>query len=93
MSVAPRPTAARFSIKPSDHYYLRDGELVETKSRQRHADLYVFAWHPEEDLKSANHRRPDQWKFFVVAESELPPLQDPPPKTISIGLKKAQGVC
>ena len=84
---APRPTAARFSIKPSDNYFLQDGTLVKTPL-QRHADLYVFAWHPEENLKIANHRRPDQWKFFVVAESELPTLPDPPPKNISIGLKE-----
>ena len=66
---------------------MQDGTLVKTPL-QRHADLYVFAWHPEENLKIANHRRPDQWKFFVVAESELPTLPDPPPKNISIGLKE-----
>ena len=85
----PPPTAARFAIKPSAHYYLRDGKLVKTQLR-RHADFYVFAWHPEEDLKIADHRRPDQWKFFVVAESKLPCIQDPPPKDMSIGLKKVK---
>ena len=61
----------------------------ETSPPQRQADIYVFAWHPEEDLKIADHRRPDQWKFFVVAEEKLPrlpdPLPDPLPNT-TIGL-------
>ena len=40
--------------------------------KQREVDLYVFAWHPEKDPEIAGHRRPDQWKFFVVAETCLP---------------------
>ena len=40
--------------------------------KQRLADLYVFAWHPEEDPDIADHRRPEQWTFFVVAERSLP---------------------
>ena len=57
---------------------------------RRHADLYVFAWHPVKDLKIADHRCPGQWEFFVVAESKLPCIQDPPPKAMSIGLKKVK---
>ena len=29
-------------------------------------------WHPAQDAEIADHRRPDQWKFFVVAEENLP---------------------
>ena len=55
----PQPNPAQFAISPSDHYYRRDGKLVKTQRLRRHADLYVFAWHPEHDLKIADHRRPD----------------------------------
>ena len=69
---------------------MRDGTQVKTPLR-RHADLYVFAWHPEEDLKIADHRRPDQWKFFVVAERCLLP---PEKKGIALGpLKKLVDNC
>ena len=37
----------------------------------RNADLFVFAWHPITD-PIADHRDPDQWLFYVVAESALP---------------------
>ena len=85
----PRPYPGRFGIKPSKGYYLEDGTWKETSPPQRHADIYVFAWHPEEDLKIADHRRPDQWKFFVVAEEKLPRLPDPLPDPLpnmTIGL-------
>lgn len=79
----PPPTRGRFSIKPRNYFYLRDGTLVETPLR-RHADLYLFAWHPEADLRIADHRHSGQWKFFVVAESDLPTTPHPPPKSMSI---------
>ena len=43
--------------------------------KQRAVDLYVFAWHPVQDADIADHRRPDQWEFFVVAEESLPQKQ------------------
>ena len=82
----PKKTPAKFSIKPRKYCYLRDGTLVETEPPRRHADIYVFAWHPEDDLKIADHRRPDQWEFFVVAERCLRP---PEKKGLALGpLKK-----
>ena len=75
----PPPYRGRFGIKkPSKGYYLEDGTWKETSPPQRHADIYVFAWHPVTDLRNpdrrrrADHRRPDQWEFFVVAEESLP---------------------
>ena len=68
--------------KPSNGYYSEDGEWKETRPPQRHADIYVFAWHPVKDLRNADrrlradHRRPDQWRFFVVAEGNLPEPKD-----------------
>jgi hypothetical protein len=42
--------------------------------------IYIFAWHPVEDVALADHRMPAQWQFFVVSEVELPAGQ----KTISL---------
>ena len=61
----------RFSIKPNKGYYSEDGAWIATKE-QRQADLYVFAWHPEENLDIVDQRCPDQWEFFVVADEYLP---------------------
>lgn len=45
----------------------------------RFADIYIFAWHPERDPDTADHRRAEQWHFFVVPEHQLPSQ-----KTISL---------
>ena len=66
------PAHGKFDIEPRTGYYSEDGAWTKTPQPQRHADLYVFAWHPEKDADIADHRRPDQWKFFVVAETCLP---------------------
>lgn len=73
------PARGRFDIRRRKGYYSEDGTWTETPQRKRHACLYVFAWHPGKDA-DADHRRPDQWEFFVVAETCLPLEQD------SIGL-------
>lgn len=46
----------------------------------RSADLYVMAWHDEADPNIADHRLPEQWRFYVVPEHRLPPGQ----KSISL---------
>ena len=66
------PGRGKFDIEPSKGYTSEDGVWTETPQPQRHADLYVFGWHPEKDADIADHRRPDQWEFFVVAETRLP---------------------
>ena len=81
----PEPSRGRFGInKPSCYYYLENGKYVKTKL-QRHADLYVFAWHPETDLNQADHRRPDQWNFFVIPEECLPRPKDSKTDSITPG--------
>ena len=55
--------------------------------KQREVDLYVFAWHPVQDADIADHRRPDQWEFFVVAEGNLPQ------KKQTIGLEALTRLC
>ena len=75
----PPPARGRLGIqKPNEGYYLEDGRYQKTTLPQRHADIYVFAWHPVTCLRNADrrlradHRRPDQWKFFVAPEKCLP---------------------
>ena len=64
----------KFDIAPRSGY---DGEngWVATEPPQRHADLYVMAWHDETDPNVADHRLPEQWRFYVVPEHRLPPGQ------------------
>ena len=38
----------------------------------RNADIFIFAWHPIAD-DTADHRDPEQWLFYVVPETALPP--------------------
>ena len=58
---------------------LDETERVGHLSRQAH--LYVFAWHGGSDER-ADQRDPEQWRFFVAAESDLPRNQK------SIGLAR-----
>ncbi len=75
------PRRPRFDITPQQGYYLNgDADWVSTPL-QRQADIYVFAWHPEREEQLADHRCPEQWRFFVVSERRLPRRQK------SIGLR------
>lgn len=42
------------------------------KPSDRLSDIYVFAWHPEPDLGLADHRKHDEWHFYVVRSDHLP---------------------
>lgn len=69
-ALAPR-RAPRFDIAPRTGYWTQDGnQWVDSPGRP--ADIYVFAWHDEKRAGYADHRDPDQWCFFVVAEQDLP---------------------
>ena len=72
-SPPPRP---RFSIAHKAGRY--EGGTAWIAEPGRNAEIFIFGWHPVTDA-SADHRDPDQWRFFVVAEAELP-------ATASIGL-------
>ena len=62
-----------FDIAARSGYYTEgDNEWIETKTPQRHADLYVMARHDEDDPRVADQRLPDQWAFYVVPEHRLP---------------------
>ena len=77
------PSIRKFDIPPRTSYrdYERDEEVH--VPLQRVADIYVFAWHPVKDEAKADHRRTDQWDFYVVPERRLP--QEPITKSIGFG--------
>lgn len=77
---APSGAPPSFDIAPRSGYWGADG-WVESEPPQRPADLYVMAWHAETDQSIADHRLPDQWRFYVVPEHRLPPGQ----KRIGLG--------
>ena len=68
-----RASSPSFRIAPTKWYWDNaTGVSVETEP-QRWADLYIFAYHPEDNEGVADHRRPDQWEFYLVPEGELLP--------------------
>ena len=64
-----RQSPARFDIRPRTGYWDEDGDWVSKAGR--HADLYVFAWHGD-DESTADQRDSGSWEFYIVAECELP---------------------
>ena len=75
---APRPRPASFDIAYRNEAWTKGGDFAPYRPG-RPADAYVFAWHPIADRLVADHRRPEQWRFIVVPEWQLPEQ-----KTISI---------
>ena len=69
-----------FDIAPRSGYYDGNEWVDKAETPQRFADLYVMAWHAETDRNVADHRLPDQWRFYVVPEHRLPAQ-----KTIGLG--------
>ena len=59
----------RFAIGYKTGRFEDDGRW--TTERSRNADIFVMAWHPRIDAQ-ADHRSPDQWRFFVILEANLP---------------------
>jgi hypothetical protein len=64
-----KPGAGRFDIAPRKVHW--EG-ATRIKAAGRNASIYVFAWHPVTDQIAADHRLPDQWLFYPVAERNLP---------------------
>ena len=62
----------KFSIKE---------RLGKCGNRRRAADVYVFALHESKDTGVADHRRVEQWGFYVCLTASLPTGQ----KTITLG--------
>lgn len=77
-SDAPRERSASFDIALRKEVRSKGGDFA-PDCPGRPADVYIFAWHPVMDHEVADHRCPEQWRFFVVPEQQLPNQ-----KTISI---------
>ena len=69
-----------FRIAPKQGYWNPDWIALDPPRRT--ADLYVFAWHPVTGV-AADHRRADQWRFYVAPEGDLPDQK-------TIGLKRVE---
>ena len=69
----------RLDIAPRTGYWDRTSKWIPKPGR--HADLYVFAWHPETRKCLADQRVPEQWTFYVVRTIRLPAKR-------GIGLKR-----
>jgi len=76
-----RTSRPLFDIKPALHWYGSGW----SEQKARHADIYLFAWHPICD-QSADHRDLAQWRFYVVETKRLPEQK-------SIGLKALEAIC
>lgn len=68
-------TKGAFDIAPRTGYFTENG-AVWTAEIGRPADVYVFAWNPEED-----HRPESNWKFFVLPTNILPEKKKTIPRT------------
>ncbi len=65
----------RFDIRHRSGQYAADGKTW-IAGDVRPADIYVFAWHSRFDpIEGVDHRIPDQWEFFVLAEQKLPNMK------------------
>lgn len=63
------PARPRFSIAEKTGRWDEGDRWVAEPGRN--ADLFVFAWH-KLTAEAADHRDPNQWEFYVVAERRLP---------------------
>jgi hypothetical protein len=72
-------TKGIFDIRERTGYFGEEG-ISWHAGPGRNAQIYIFAWHPVVD-ETADHRDPNQWRFYVV------PVADLPPGRKTIGLK------
>ncbi|MBD8678319.1 hypothetical protein [Sphingomonas sp. CFBP 13720] len=63
-----QPTKSTFDIAERTGRFVGRDWIVQ---RRRWADVYVFAHHPRTD-DNADHRRPEQWNFYVLPARDLP---------------------
>ena len=76
-----KPAPPRFDIRSRTGYYVGAEWNAQIG---RHAHIYVFAYHPIADA-SADHLKPGQWQFHVIAADRLPPSK-------TIGLAKVSAL-
>ena len=62
-----------FAIVSPDGYWMIDGSWMAPPGGV--AEIYIFAWHGEARESAADHRAPEQWRFFVLPARNLPARQ------------------
>lgn len=67
----PKAGSGRFDIAVRTGWFDTTG-TVWTKHAGRPAHIYAFAWHGLIG-DAADHRDPDQWQFFILPSTSLPP--------------------
>ena len=70
-SDAPQPRTQSFDIAFRKEPWTKGGNFP-SYIPGRPADVYIFACHSLRDHAIADHRCPEQWRFIVVPERELP---------------------
>ena len=65
-----KPRRPTFDIRPRTGRY-EGTTWISSPSPERFADLYLFAFHPRDDM-TADQRDPMQWEFYVVPAAKLP---------------------
>jgi hypothetical protein len=84
----PKPGPGIFDIAPRTGWFDEAGAIwTKFPAPARPAHIYVFAWNGQCG-DAADHRDPDQWEFFILPTTALPPR-----KTVSLrGLRAIDGV-
>ncbi len=65
-----KPSAGVFDVAPATGFFDEFG-LRKAKIPGRHAEIHIFAWHPETDETIVDHRDLGQWRFYVVPTATL----------------------
>jgi hypothetical protein len=79
-------TRGSFDIAPrTGYFYEHASKYAAMGAPDRCAQTYVFAWHPIDDEKRADHRNPNQWELYVLSATQLPQAQ----RTIALSKIKA----
>lgn len=65
-----KPGAGVFEVAPATGFFDEFG-LRKAKIPGRHAEIHIFAWHPETDEAIVDQRDLSQWRFYVVLTALL----------------------
>lgn len=65
----------RFDVAHRSGYWFQqndDSPIEWAEERCRPGDAYIFAWHGVDDTNFADHRKVEQWTFYIVDTDRLP---------------------
>jgi hypothetical protein len=65
-----KPGTGTFDVAPATGFFDEFG-LRKIKIPGRHAEIHLFAWHPEADEAIVDQRDLGQWRFYVVPTARL----------------------